>query len=137
MDQKEFEQIVTQEVPDWAAIFEDENFLAWLPGKHSLRGAYFDILLDAIGRCDSIDVVWVFGQYKKPMKLEDALKTFSPKIKVTVRAPGEQKYRISESGHRVKIFESITRDATPEDIVSYDERKGTLVSIDGKKYSLY
>jgi hypothetical protein len=69
------------------------------------------------------------------MTVEDAVRLL--KIKVRVHKPGEPKYRIDEGGYKIRIFEAEERLATPEDVLKWDEAKGTLVMIDGKKYNIF
>lgn len=69
------------------------------------------------------------------MKVEDVLRLL--KIKIRLHKPGEPKYRIGEGGNKIRIFETEERLATPEDVMKWDEVRGTLVMIDGKRYNFF
>ncbi len=69
------------------------------------------------------------------MTAEDVIKVL--KIKVTEHAKGEPKYRVNEQGRKMRVFETITRDATVADVLSFNESTGGIVMNDGKKYNVF
>jgi len=42
-----------------------------------------------------------------------------------------------EMGRKIKKYRVIEKDATPEDVLAFNEERGTFVTKDGKKYSIY
>lgn len=67
------------------------------------------------------------------MKLEEALRLKKVKVKEQVGFDLIQ----GDSGRMVRKYRSIERDATPEDVLGFNEADGVIVTKDGQKIKIY